>query len=319
MTESTILVTGAAGLLGAAVVRHLLSQGTERVIASDVVAESPDRYDGMARVLSERCDVSNFESVLRLFDRHRPSTVFHIGAMLAPACDASPQAGIQVNALGTYHVLEAARLFGARQVIFASSISVMSATDPEQKRIDDNCCTRPSTVYGAAKLFSENLGLAYKRLHGLDFRALRLPAIIGAGARSRGYAEWFNRAIEESIHGRPYSIFVAPRTEMDIIHVRDAARAFVQLAQAPLDRIRTVTYTVLGQSPAPTAGELAQALNTRFPGARVDFKVDERVQALFDATSSTDDHLARSEWGWQHQIGFEDLLDAFVTESVTSN
>src|SRR5450755_2919535 len=78
--------------------------------------------------------------------------------------------------MGTYHVLEAARMFGVRQVLFASSISVMSKSSPEQKIIDDNCCTHPSTVYGAAKLFSENLGLTYKRLHGVDFRSLRPPA-----------------------------------------------------------------------------------------------------------------------------------------------
>ncbi|MHC8381815.1 NAD-dependent epimerase/dehydratase family protein [Pseudomonas sp. LB3P14] len=314
MTEDTILITGAAGLLGSSVVRELLRQGAKRVVASDVVGDPNNVYDGLAQVDVERCDVSSFESVLRVFDKHRPNAVYHLGAMLAPACDASPLAGIQANAMGTYYILEAARLFSVRQVLFASSIGVMNASSPEQKIIDDNCCTRPTTVYGAAKLFSENLGLTYKRLHGLDFRSLRLPALIGPYARSRGFAEWFNKSIEESVNGRPYSIFVAPRTQMDIIDVRDAARAFVQLAQAPLEQIRTVNYTVLGQSPPPSAGDLAQALNTRICGANVDFKVDDQIQQLFDHSPLHDDHIARREWGWQHQIDFEPMLDDFTAQ-----
>jgi nucleoside-diphosphate-sugar epimerase len=73
--------------------------------------------------------------------------------------------------MGTYHVLEAARMFGVRQVLFASSISVMSKSSPEQKIIDDNCCTHPNTVYAAAKLFSENLGLIPLQLtHSRSYR-----------------------------------------------------------------------------------------------------------------------------------------------------
>lgn len=314
MVEETVFVTGAAGLLGSGVVRELMTHGVTRIIASDVVGDPNGLYAGLASVEVERCDVANFESVLRVLDKHRPDAVYHLGAMLAPACDASPLAGIQANAMGTYHVLEAARMFGVRQMLFASSISVMSASSPEQKIIDDNCCTHPTTVYGSAKLFSENLGLTYKRLHGVDFRSLRLPAIIGPNARARGFAEWFNKAIEESVHGRPYSIFVAPHTQMDIIDVRDAARAFVQLAHAPLDQIRTVNYTVLGQAPPPSAGDLAEAINARISGARVDFKVNDRIQQLFDLSPLRDDHIARTEWGWQHQVDFEQSLDDFMTQ-----
>jgi nucleoside-diphosphate-sugar epimerase len=239
--------------------------------------------------------------------------VFHLGAMLGPACDSAPQAGIQANAMGTYHILEAARIFGARQVVFASSISVMSGSFPEQQSIDDNCPSRPTTVYGAAKLFSESLGLTYKRLHGLDFRALRLPALIGPGARSQGYAEWFNKVIEESVLGRPYSIFVAPHTQMDIIHVKDAARAFLELAAAPQEQMKTVNYIVIGPTPRPSAQELVDLVRAKIPGAKLEFNVDENIQKLVDHALRLplDDRYARQEWGWRHAYDLNATLDDF--------
>ena len=61
-----------------------------------------------------------------------------------------------------------------------------------------------------SKLFSENLGLCYRRLHGLDYRGLRLSNINGPGTTTHGYLEYTNRAIEESIAGRAYSVYVEP-------------------------------------------------------------------------------------------------------------
>ena len=69
--------------------------------------------DVLHEVEIERADIGGFSNVLRMVERHRPRTIYHIGAMLAPGCDTDPEAGIRANALGTYYILEAARLFGA--------------------------------------------------------------------------------------------------------------------------------------------------------------------------------------------------------------
>ncbi len=216
--------------------------------------------------------------------------------------------------MGTYHVLEAARLFGVRQVIFASSMSVFSGAYSTEPVIHDFSVTRPDFVYGVAKLFSENMGLFYKRKYGLDYRSIRLPNVIGPGAETHGYLEYFNKTIEESAHGRPYTAYVGPQTRIPVIHVQDAARAFVELAAAALVQIKTTNYIILGATPSPTHGDLVACVRAKIPGAKIDYHVNESVQKLIESVSAKpyEDGCARNEWGWKQQYNLADMVDSFL-------
>ncbi len=314
------LVTGASGFIGSHLVRALLERGVPKVIASSRSGRTGNLANVRDRIESAPADISIFTDVLRLVEKHRPQTIFHIGAMLAPACDKDPEGGIRANGMGTYYVLEAARLFGVRRVIFASSMSVFGGVSAASTRVDDYSATRPDTVYAAAKLFSESIGLCYRRLYGLDYRGLRLSNVNGPGTTTHGYLEYFNKAIEESAAGRAYSIYVEPHVRIPIMHIDDAVRAFIELAEAPHESIKTVNYTVLGPTPAPTAQELVDAIKTQLPDANLDFKVDPRISALIDAGGGQpfDDHCARSEWGWRHRYDLSEIVKSFTEVKVPS-
>lgn len=130
-----------------------------------------------------------------------------------------------------------------------------------------------------------------------------------------GYLEYFNKAIEESMAGRPYSIYVEPHVRIPILHVADAARAFYERSQAPATSIRTVNYAVLGPRPAPTAQELVDAVKEAVPEARVDFKVNREVSRLVEVIGGLnfDDRYARTEWGWKHQFDLTRIIESFQT------
>ena len=113
-------------------------------------------------------------------------------------------------------------MFGVRQVIFASSMGVLSGAYAREPVVDDFSVTRPDSIYDAAKLFSENLGLFYKRQYGFDYRGLRLPNVIGPGTETHGYLEYFNKTIEESARGNPYTLYVEPRLKIPIMYIGDA-------------------------------------------------------------------------------------------------
>jgi nucleoside-diphosphate-sugar epimerase len=284
-------------------VRLLLEQGERKVVASNASGSTRHLEDVLDQVDIARADITNFSNVLRLVQTHRPKTIYHIGAMLAPSCDLDPEAGIRTNALGTYHILEAARLFGVEQVIFTSSMSIFSGAYSSEEILNDFSVTRLDFIYGATKLFSENIGLFYKRQYGFDYRGLRLPNIIGPGTQTHGYLEYFNKAIEESAKGHPYSVYVAPHIGISIMHIQDAARAFLELAQAPLSQLKTVNYIVLGPVPFPTTQELVDTVKAKMPWAKLDFQVSEKISRVIESLTARpfEDKYARQEWGWQHR------------------
>lgn len=315
MKESVVLVTGATGFIGSHLVRQLLQRG-KKVVAGNISGSSRNLEDVRAQVEIARADIGCFTDLLRLVEEHKPSTIYHIGAMLAPACDNNPEAGIRANAMGTYHILEAARLFGVRQVIFASSMSVFSGAFSSEQVIHDFSVTRPDFIYGAAKLFSENLGLFFRRKYGLDYRGIRLPNVIGPGATTHGYLEYFNKTVEESVRGNAYTVYVGPQTRIPVVHVQDAVRAFIELASAPVAQIQTVNYIILGPTPMPTHADLVNAVRTRIPGAKIDYQIDESVQKLIDSVVAKhyEDSCARKEWGWKHQYDLAEMVDSFLKE-----
>ncbi len=154
----------------------------------------------------------------------------------------------------------------------------------------------------------------YKRKYGLDYRAIRLPNVIGPGAVTHGYLEYFNKTIEESSRGNAYTVYVRPQTRIPVIHIEDAVRAFIELAAAPLQQIQTTNYITLGPVPMPTHADLVTAVRARLPGARIEYQINEPVQKLLDSVCAKayDDSFARKEWGWKHQYSLPEMVDSFM-------
>jgi threonine 3-dehydrogenase len=308
------LVTGGAGFIGAEVARLLLDRGEPDLVLFDL-NPGAKRLDGIAeRVTVVRGDLATFSHVLDAVSRAKPATIYHLGGMLSVPSEADPAAALRVNALGTFHVLEAARLFGVGQVLFSSSIGTYSQ-DNQTGRIDDYTLQRSPFIYAATKVFGEHLGLFYRRKHGLDFRALRYPSVVGPGITTPGVAQYTSWAIEAAATGKPFTIWVAPETRIPVIYFKDAARAIVELAAAPRDAIKMVNYVIAGPTPAASAAELVDLIHARAPGAQLDFQPDLALQPFIDQLClPIDDRLAREEWGWRAHYDQARILEDFHSE-----
>ena len=306
------LVTGGAGFIGRDVVRLLLEKGEKRplVMSRD---PSPARLADLADEVDVlRGDLGNFSHVLGAVKTARPKVIYHLGASLSVPSEADPAGAMQTNALGTFHVLEAARLFDVPQVVFASSVGTYG-TGIREATIHDGTIQRPQFFYGMTKVFGEHMGLFYRRKHGLDFRGLRYPSIIGPGVRSPGAVQYTSWVIESCAQGRPFTIWVEPETRVPVMYIKDAALATVRLAQAPPQGITTVNYLVNGVTPTPSAGELADVVRSRIAGAQIEFEPDSSIQQLIqESLLPLDDRRARQEWGWQPRYDLENLVDDFL-------
>ncbi len=305
----SVLITGGAGLVGLEVARQLLIEG-EAEITVFSRNPSPGRLGDLAgQVTAVAGDVGNFSHVLDAVKTARPRVIYHLGAMLSVPSDADPASAIQTNAMGTFYVLEAARLLDVEQVIFASSMGTYGYDKPDGP-IDDQTLQRPALFYGATKAFGEHMGLFYKRKHGLDFRGLRYPSIIGPGVTTPSVAQYTSWAIEHAARGEPFTIWVRPDTAMPIMYVTEAAEATIRLAQAPLAGIRAVNYLIDGVKPTPSAGELVEAVRAKIPGAKIDFEPDPEILAVLDEmTRPLDDSRAREEWGWRPTHDLDRIVD----------
>ena len=310
----TTLITGGAGFIGAEVVRILLEQGESGVA---IFSRNPrlDELNGNSgNVDPIRGDVGVLSHVVDAVSKVKPDVIFHFGAMLSSPSEEDPASSIQTNAMGTFHVLEAARIFGVRQVIFASSIGVYG-TGVQGDVVDDFTIQRPVVLYGATKLFGEHLGLFYKRKYGIDFRGLRYPSVIGPGVRSPGMVQYTSWVIEESAKGNPYTMKVSPDLQVPVMYIKEAGQAAVQLSEAPEEDIKTVVYNVDGMKPTPSAKELVDAVEKNVPSARIEFDVDTNLQAILDnAMKKLDDTRARAEWGWNPKYDLDRIVKEFVSE-----
>ena len=308
----SILITGGAGFVGLEVARQLIAEG-ETQITIFSRNPSPGRLGDLAdQVTAVTGDVGNFSHVLDVVKNTRPRVIYHLGAMLSVPSDADPASAMQTNAMGTFYVLEAAKLFEVGQVIFSSSIGTYGYDIPDAA-IDDLTIQRPALFYGVTKVFGEHLGLFYKRKHGLDFRGIRYPSVIGPGVTTPGAAQYTSWVIESCAAGEPFTIWVTPETRMPVMYVTEAAAATIRLAQAPRDGIVAVNYLVDGVKPTPSGAELADAVRAKIPGAEIDFQPDPNIQPLVDKmVRPLDDSKAREEWGWQPTHSLERIVDDFL-------
>jgi threonine 3-dehydrogenase len=310
----SILITGGTGFIGAEIARVLLRNGEKDVVVFDINPSTKLLNDVEDRVEVIRGDLGNFSHVLNLVKNHNPSAIYHLGGMLSVPSDADPAASFRANAMGTFHVLEAAKLFEVPQVLFSSTLATYGL-DIRAEVVDDYTLQRPQLFYGTTKVFCEHMGLFYKRKFGLDFRGVRYPAIVGPGVKTPGIVQYTSWVIEESARGKPFTMRVSPKTRCPVMYYKDAALAMVKLAQAPLENIQMVNYVIAGATPIATAQELVDIVKERIPTARIDFQPDPAMQPILDKLLlPIDDRIARTEWGWEPSYDQKRIVDDFLEE-----
>jgi threonine 3-dehydrogenase len=311
----SILITGGTGFVGAYVARLELEAREQDIFIFDINPATRLLDDIADKITLVRGDLGNYSHVTNAIKISRPKTIFHLGGMLSAPSDADPSSAFRANAMGTFHVLEAAKLFDVPQVIFASTIGTYGPDLEEGVTITDYSLQRPEIFYGATKVFCELMGRFYRRKYGFDFRGVRYPSIVGPGVKTPGFSQYTSWMIEESIKGKPYEANVSPDTRPPVMYFKDAARAIVQLAKTPQENIRMVNYLVAGAKPEATAQELADIVKAKIPGTRISFNPDKEVQKVLNKVlHPVNDDIAQKEWGWKAAYDQEKIVDDFIME-----
>ena len=306
-----VLVTGAAGFIGARLVARFAGQGQE-VLACDARPPADATAKAWGKTVTfATCDVRDRAAVKALVERAGSSgPIVHLAGILTAGCDLNPDAAMQVNVMGFQHVLDAAVAIGKNRVVLVSTIGVYGRNLPQP--IVETTRTEPDGWYGYTKLACELMGLLCQRRSGLDFRAARLAAVTGPGREAAsGSASLFTSFIpEKAALGEPYEIEVTEDTAYPVVYIKDAVEALYALAT--VDEAPRRIYNV--SSGRVIVNEMVAYVKSKIPSAKFTFKPNPVVMSV--VSGYKDWHIGceaiRRDVGWQPAYGVQAMIDDII-------
>lgn len=297
-----ILVTGAAGQVGAEMLPALRSvYGEDAVLGSDIREPPAELREAGPWVTLDCTDARAVDEAIR---RHRADGIYHLAAILSATAEEDPPKAYRVNMSGLFNVLEVARIDGCA-VFTPSSIAAFGPGTPPDPAPQDTL-QRPSSMYGVTKVAGELLCDYYHSRYGVDTRGLRYPGLISYVAPpGGGTTDYAVQIFYDALRHRRYTCFLSAETQLDMMYMPDAIRASLELMEADPARLRhrnAFNVTAVQLTPA----RLADALRTSMPDFEMDYDVDPVRQRIADSwPQRLDDSAAREEWGWKPEYDLD--------------
>lgn len=298
LKNKSVLVTGAAGCIGAWAVKLLTEMGANPVVYD--LTENRSRLhlamENADNVKWELGNITDFKRLTDVIELHNISAIIHLAALQVPFCKADPIGSTQVNVMGSINILEAARQASIKRLVYASSVAV-----PAMGKND-----YLATLYGAHKVCGEQMAAVYWQDWQVPSIGIR-PGIIYGPGRDQGMSAAPSIAMLAALEGQPYTVpFSGPLT---FCHVQDAALRFVMAISK--EQIGAPVFDMNG-TPADTAEiidliKTKTGVNTRlnFTGHAMPFPAEPDNGAL-DALLGAPSYRSL-------EIGIEDTLAHFKT------
>jgi nucleoside-diphosphate-sugar epimerase len=307
-----ILVIGANGQIGTELVTTLRGiHGANHVIAADINdAAYAIRNSGPF----EFANVLDKDNLHHLFQKHQPTQVYLLAAILSAVGEQKPKLAWDLNMNGLINILDLAVEFKTSKIFWPSSIAVFGPHSP-QFNTPQYCVMDPNTVYGFSKLAGERWCEYYHHKYGLDIRSIRYPGLIGwKAAPGGGTTDYAVHIFHEALQKGTYESFLSAQTELPMMYMEDAIRATIELMDAPAETLSIYSsYNLAGLSFTPA--QLADEIKKHIPAFGITYSDNDPRQAIADSwPKSIDDATARQDWGWK--LKFD--LPAMVADMLTN-
>ena len=239
LENKTVLVTGAAGFIGANLAKRLLNDfAIVKVIGIDSIT---DYYD--VRLKQERLDelnrygerfifvkdnIANKAAIEDIFTQYQPQVVVNLAAQAGVRYSiTNPDAYIESNLIGFYNILEACRHHGVEHLVYASSSSVYGSNKKVPYSTEDKV-DNPVSLYAATKKSNELMAHAYSKLYNIPSTGLRFFTVYGpCGRPDMAYFGFTNKLLK----GDTIQIFNYGNCKRDFTFVDDIVEGVVRIMQ----------------------------------------------------------------------------------------
>ena len=333
MRKPVVLITGAGGEIGHALIEQLVAAGRDSIVTLDL---NP-LESSLARMVRREFTGSINDAALldRILSEFEIDTIYHLAALLSTRAEFTPLTAHQVNVEGTLKLLEFSQREAeshGRPVLFMypSSIAAYGLPDVETKRqvgrVREDDYNTPRTMYGCNKLYCEQLGRYYARFYKqlaaespsgrVDFRSVRFPGLISAvTVPSGGTSDYAPEMIHAAAKGEPYTCFVRPDTRIPFMAMPDGVQALLTLAAAPRDRLSRTAYNLAAFN--PSAEEIRTEVMRVFPQSQITWSTDVKRQAIVDSwPEAVDDSAARKDWGFAPAFDFQTAFRDYLIPTI---
>ena len=239
LEDKVVLVTGAAGFIGANLVKRLLDEfDSVKVIGIDSITEYYDvrlKYERLQE-LSAYGDrfVFIIDSIAKkgvvdsIFTDHHPQVVVNLAAQAGVRYSiTNPDAYIESNLIGFYNILEACRHHSVEHLVYASSSSVYGSNKKVPYSTDDKV-DNPVSLYAATKKSNELMAHAYSKLYNIPSTGLRFFTVYGpCGRPDMAYFSFTNKLLK----GETIQIFNYGNCKRDFTYIDDIVEGVVRIMQ----------------------------------------------------------------------------------------
>ena len=239
LNNKCILVTGAAGFIGANLAKRLLNEFAEiKIVGIDNITDYYDvrlkyeRLEELAkygdRFIFIKGNIADKPSIDNIFAEYNPAVVVNLAAQAGVRYSiTNPDAYIESNLIGFYNILEACRHNEVEHLVYASSSSVYGSNTKVPYSTDDKV-DNPVSLYAATKKSNELMAHAYSKLYNIPSTGLRFFTVYGpCGRPDMAYFGFTNKLLK----GEKIQIFNYGNCKRDFTYVDDIVEGVVRIMQ----------------------------------------------------------------------------------------
>ena len=313
------LITGGCGFIGTNLIKYLLKEnpaakirvldnlsvGTRDDLARVCTfSEKEETKNEKSSLINSQCelvvgDITDAETCLACCDGI--NIVVHLAANtgVGPSVD-NPRKDMEANVIGTFNMLEAARINAVKRFIFASSGAPIGECEPP---IHEEMAPHPVSPYGASKLAGEGYCSAYFRTFGLETVALRFGNVYGPGSTHKNSV--VAKFVKQAIEGQPCEIYGDGNQTRDFIFIEDLVNAILKAATAD---VGGETFQI-ATNKEHTVNEVVEILKTQLQQNGINMKIVYSQPRIGDVRRNfSDTSKAERMLGWEVSIGLQERI-----------